>query len=469
MAPQRPLPALFSRSVMKLAPATGAALLALAFFTPVIASALTHFNVPCSGAGGGASGLVAAINAANSSGGGTIGLVQGCTYTLSAANNTGTITMPGNPNPVTITWGIGLPVIKSKITIDGSGGDNQQQGQSDSSGATIAGNGKDFAIFEVDGPGGNLTLKDLTITKGFSAFAGGALLNAEGSVTLNQSRVIGNVGAFGGGGIASGVIDPNHLGPIGTLTLNSSQVDGNTALRGGGGGVLNHAGTLILNHSQVNNNTSGGGGGGIASGPGNGGAAGSSTLIVNLSQVSHNVSNGGAMAGAGGIANGGVATITHSQVDDNSAPGAPGGGILNHRTEPGEWKPGPERRHHRRRGWWNREHQHQLRPWDQRAQWRAYARPQPGERQHRVRTRRRNRRGRLQSRTTPRTTSLAWTRWSAPAGSQHRDGQLGRSRWRDLRVRRHPSDACQEPHPRQHARQLQPSWSRSGLRRLTNP
>jgi hypothetical protein len=334
MAPQRPLPALFSRSVIKLAPATGAALLALAFVTPVIASASTHFNVPCSGAGGGASGLVAAINAANSSGGGTIDLVQGCTYTLLAANNTGTITMPGMPGSpsVTITWGIGLPVIKSKITIDGSGGDNQQQGQSDSSGATIAGNGKDFAIFEVDGPGGNLTLKDLTITKGFSAFAGGALLNAEGSVTLNQSRVIGNVGAFGGGGIASGVIDPNHLGPIGTLTLNSSQVDGNTALSGGGGGVANHAGTLILNHSQVNNNTSGGGGGGISSGPGNGGAAGSSTLIVNLSQVNHNVSNGGAMAGAGGIANGGVATITHSQVDDNSAPGASGGGILNHGT-----------------------------------------------------------------------------------------------------------------------------------------
>jgi len=36
------------------------------------------------------------------------------------------------------------------------------------------------------------------------------------------------------------------------------------------------------------------------------------------------------MAGAGGISNGGTATITASQVSGNTAPGAAGGGILNH-------------------------------------------------------------------------------------------------------------------------------------------
>jgi hypothetical protein len=317
-----------SRTTVKIASAAGGALIALAFATPAATFASTDINVPCSGAGGGAAGLIAAINAANAGGGGNINLVQGCTYTLSSVNNSKLLPTQGGP----VLSSNGLPVIKSKIAINGSGGDNQQVGQSDGSGATIAGNGHDFRIFEVDGPGGNLTLQDLTITKGASLFGGGGLLNAEGAITLDHSRVTGNASAFAGGGIASGVIDPNHLGPIGTLVINFSQVDANTAMGGGGGGILNHAGTLTLNHSQVHNNRSGGGGGGIASGSGTGGFPGSSTLIVNFSQVNNNVSTGGPTAGAGGIANGGVATITHSQVDGNSAPGAPGGGILNHAT-----------------------------------------------------------------------------------------------------------------------------------------
>ena len=41
--------------------------------------------MPCSGPGGGAAGLVAAVTAANASGGGGINLASGCTYGLSAA------------------------------------------------------------------------------------------------------------------------------------------------------------------------------------------------------------------------------------------------------------------------------------------------------------------------------------------------------------------------------------------------
>jgi hypothetical protein len=316
-----------SRTTVKIASATGAALIALAFAVPATAFASTDINVPCSGVGGGAVGLIAAINSANAGGGGNINLVQGCTYTLTSVNNSKSVPSPGGP----VRSSNGLPVIKSKIAINGSGGNNEQFGERDGSGATIAGNGNDFRIFEVDGPGGNLTLRDLTITKGASLFGGAGLLNVEGAITLDHSRVTGNASAFAGGGIASGVIDPAHLGPIGTLAINFSQVDANTA-GGGGGGILNHAGTLTLNHSQVINNTAGGGGGGIASGPGTGGFPGSSTLIVEFSQVNNNISMGGPTAGAGGIANGGVATITHSQVDGNSAPGAPGGGILNHGT-----------------------------------------------------------------------------------------------------------------------------------------
>ncbi len=293
---------------MKTAIGTGAALLVLTLPPTAVAYASGPIKVPCSGSGGGAAGLIAAINAANGGGGGIINLAPRCSYALSSADN-------GDP---TTSGANGLPVITSQININGND-------------TTIAANDTSFRVFEVDGPGGNLTLQGLIITGGNSLFGGG-ILNAEGAVTLDHSGVTGNTGQMGGGGIASGVVNPAHLGPIGTLTLNFSQVNGNSALGGGGGGILNHAGTLTLNFSQVSGNTSAGGGGGIASGTGNGGTAGGSTLKLFFSQVNDNTSTGGPTAGAGGIANGGTATITLSQVNGNAAPGSYGAGILNHGT-----------------------------------------------------------------------------------------------------------------------------------------
>ncbi len=310
-----------TRTIAKTGLGIGAALLVLTVGPASAAYASTDdrgsghhaVNVPCSGSEGGAAGLIAAINTANSSGGGTINLARRCTYQLTSADNVNPIPMLGGAN--------GLPVVTTQITMNGHD-------------TTIAGNGAGFRIFEVDGPTGNLTLQDLTLTGGASP-AGGAIFNIEGAVTLNHSQVTGNTATLGGGGIASGVVDPSHLGPIGTLTLNHSHVNANTVLGipgmgGGGGGILNHAGTATLNFSQVNGNTSAGGGGGIASG--SGGTAGSATLILKFSQVNNNTSNGGMMSGAGGIANGGVATITLSEVNNNTAPGGAGGGILNHGT-----------------------------------------------------------------------------------------------------------------------------------------
>src|SRR5262249_5010074 len=83
----------------------------------VAAHASGSGSVPCSGVGGGAAGLVAAVDAANASGGGTINLASGCTYSLTSANNT----VPG-------LGANGLPVITAPITINGG------------SGATISGN-----------------------------------------------------------------------------------------------------------------------------------------------------------------------------------------------------------------------------------------------------------------------------------------------------------------------------------------
>ena len=69
------------------------------------------------------SALITAISTANNSGGGTINLAPGCTYQLTQANNS---------DPM--TGANGLPVISSRITVNGLG-------------TTIAGNDSNFRIF----------------------------------------------------------------------------------------------------------------------------------------------------------------------------------------------------------------------------------------------------------------------------------------------------------------------------------
>lgn len=350
----------------------GGGLLLAGFLTAApAAQAGTGTTVPCDSVK-----LIAAITAANTAGGGTISLGQGCHYALRSANNGGN----------------GLPVIKTRITVNGNR-------------ATIDGTGK-VRVLEVDGPGGNLSLQDVTITGG-SADNGGGIDNAGGTVTLNHSRVTGNTATQAGGGIASATnpssvakltlnnsevtgnsqtLDPqggggggggivNILGtvtlnrsevngntamglagggiasgdyvdmppsnPSSLLTLNGSQVNGNTAPNAGGGGIQILLGTAILNSSQVDGNTSLNGGG-IASGNGNGGVPpGTSQLILNKSEVDGNTAIApvpvpGPMSGppvaAGGIANGGNAVLSHSEVDHNTAKFTSGAGIVNHGT-----------------------------------------------------------------------------------------------------------------------------------------
>jgi hypothetical protein len=299
------------KSLLSATVVTGAlvALAGLPAGTALAGTGGTSGKVPCSGKGGGAAGLVAAITTANAAGGGAIRLAPGCTYKLSAADNSG----PLGDN--------GLPVVTTPITITGAH-------------STIARSGaQPFRIAEVDGPGGSLTLTGLTLTGGDDVGPGGAVFNNAGTLTLNFSAVTGNASEGGmmsaGGGIASGTVGN---GPVGTLVLNASVVSGNTTT-GGGGGILNHAGTATLNASRVSGNAAANGGG-IASGPGNGGAPGSgSSLTLNGSSVDHNTTTagGGAPAG-GGIANGDIAVIRGSVVAGNTAPGGLGAGILNHGT-----------------------------------------------------------------------------------------------------------------------------------------
>lgn len=253
-------------------------------------------NVSCAA---GSNGLIAAINAANGSGGGTINLAANCTYQLSGVDNSDPMTGDN-----------ALPVVTSRISINGNA-------------TTIAGDGS-ARILEVSAPNGNLTLNGLTLTGGFNTFAGGGIFNNEGTLTLNRSVVTGNASPAGGG-IASGT---NQPGPVGTTTLNNSQVTDNAAFGAGGGGILNHAGTLTLNSSTVSGNSAPGGGG-IASGKGNP-LAGASIVILNKSQVDGNTATGGPDGGGGGIVNGGTLVSNSSEIAGNSAPGGAGAGLFNH-------------------------------------------------------------------------------------------------------------------------------------------
>jgi hypothetical protein len=352
------------RTVLTCAVGTSASL-GLMVAAPAVASAApAPMNMPCTNQAA----LVAAVNAANAAGGGTINLASGCHYSLLSADN------PGN----------GLPVVTTRIGVNGNG-------------ATIDGTDT-VRVFEVDGPGGNLTLNNLTVTGG-AADIGGGIENPGGTVTLNHSQVTGNTATVAGGGIASATFDPasvarltlnnsevtnnrqtlspeesdNALGGggiiniLGTVTLNRSGVDTNTAMgfvgggiangdylnfsgttsvltlnkshvndnnapnAGGGGGIQNVLGSVTLNSSQVDRNTAPNGAG-ISSG--NGGNPSGSHLALNKSEVDGNTATAapgeGPPIAGGGIANGGEAVLNNSEVDNNTASHVSGAGIVNH-------------------------------------------------------------------------------------------------------------------------------------------
>ena len=281
-------------TLVKLGLLSSVGLFALMVAEPVVALAAPGGgNVPCT-----QTALVGAVAAANASGGGTINLTPGCTYSLTTADN--------GEN--------GLPVVTTRIGVNGNG-------------ATIDGT-KSVRVFEVDGPGGNLTLNSVTVTGG-SADNGGGIENPGGTVTLNHSQVTGNTATEAGGGIASATFDPTS---VAKLTLNNSSVTGNSQTGGpddqnavGGGGIVNVLGTATLNSSQVNDNTAQGFvGGGIANGDYFNFSATTSFLTLNNSQVDGNVApNAG---GGGGIQNLlGSVTLNSSEVNGNTAPN--GGGI----------------------------------------------------------------------------------------------------------------------------------------------
>ncbi|KJY42178.1 membrane protein [Streptomyces sp. NRRL B-1568] len=173
--------------------------------------------------------LVNAITAANATGGDTLALIPGCTYTLTSAHGSG----PTGP--------VGLPPLTAPITLLGLG-------------ATIARDpsAPPFRILQVEGaanvPGtkGQLSMVGVTIRGGSAVapFPGGGITNLGGTVFLVSSSVTGNT-AVAGGGIYT---------DQGAVSLTASSVTSNTATTRGGGIYVNSGGVTML-ASTVSGNT----------------------------------------------------------------------------------------------------------------------------------------------------------------------------------------------------------------------
>ncbi|WP_433493746.1 hypothetical protein ACQP26_20570 [Micromonospora sp. CA-248089] len=197
--------------------------------------------------------LVDALELANRDHGGTLKLAENCTYELGVKDR---------------KFGSALPEIKQDVTIKGNG-------------STIKRDAEDtFRIFRVV-DGGDLTLKDLTVSGGNAnefKYPGPSVPEAADLAELDAKRVEGDGGALlverGGSAHLDNVklVDNNAEGDGGAVAnygrtwLKESKVVGNHA-QGDGGGIFNE-GILKVEETHVDDNTAGGNGGGIANGSG---------------------------------------------------------------------------------------------------------------------------------------------------------------------------------------------------------
>ena len=256
--------------------------------------------------------LISAITLANATNG-TVTLTSGCTYTLTAINNT------------TDNGGVGLPVITRNVTIQGAGA---TIARSTASGTPV------FRIFDVSSAG-SLTLNSVTISNGLAnngQQGGGGIFN-HGTLTITGSTFSGNsepasTGTSGGAINNSGTVNVSTSTFTGntaqegggifnqkTATVSNNTFTNNTATVYGGGALLNAAGTMTVTGDTFTGNT----------GPGGGAIDNDTTLNISNSTFTGNT---GGTNGGGAIDNFGTTTITQATFSGNSSPY--GANILNY-------------------------------------------------------------------------------------------------------------------------------------------
>ena len=212
-----------------------------------------------------------------------------------------------------ITLRAELPAITSKITIEGNG-------------YTISGNHR-YRIFYNDG--GALTINDLTITKGYveaelirnedgtlqvttTNSIGGAIYNANGTVSLVNSSFSDNSTEHDGGAIYND----------GELSISDSAFKGNST-EYDGGAIYNDNGTVSISDSSFSNNSANSQPGG------QGGAIYNDNGTVSISNSAF--SNNSADSLGGAIDNKGELSISDSAFKGNSA--GWGGGVIDNKGE----------------------------------------------------------------------------------------------------------------------------------------
>jgi chitodextrinase len=286
-------------SARKRVSAGGALALALATIGLLVApQAASAASIPCT-----TTDLIGAISAANS-GGGTVTLAAGCTYTLTAVNNS-------------TDGGTGLPVITGNLSIAGNGATITR---STASGTPT------FRLFDV-ASSGSLTLDSLTLSNGQLASngtTGGAGIYNHGNLTVSGTTFSGNASPSPNG-VSGGAVSNS-----GQLTVTTSLFTGNLAQEGasifnqnstsisqttflnnkatiyGGGGILNGFGTTTVSGSTFVGNT----------GPGGGAIDNDTTMVVSNSTF-YNNSDGG--NGGGVVNNFGTITFIQSTLAGNKA------------------------------------------------------------------------------------------------------------------------------------------------------
>ena len=169
-----------------------------------------------------------------------------------------------------------LPPVRGTITIEGGG-------------HTISGD-QQFRIFDVIG--GRLTIKNLTLTKGFAENGGAIRLQDSAYVAIEDSTISENLATRGGGIVTTGAGDQ--------LTISRSSFIGNESANGNdGGAILAIAGSVDISSSRFSENYGGFFGGAIKS-----------LTQVNISNTTFDRNNA-LVGGAVLYASDGVTTMTH--------------------------------------------------------------------------------------------------------------------------------------------------------------
>lgn len=169
-------------------------------------------------------------------GGHTVYMPKG-TYTLTQPDNAPTVLFGTKPQKNREGFDpAGFPMVANTLIILGNGSTIQRTGPNK------------FGIFQVFAGGGNLTLKDLTISGGDVTVNNGGddggAINVTGSLTLDHVTLMDNLSNEGGA-----------LDAEGEVTVIDSTIIQNTST-GDGGGIYN-MGHLLIKNSAISTNVAG--------------------------------------------------------------------------------------------------------------------------------------------------------------------------------------------------------------------